>query len=136
MDALLLALQNVCSQLLPIMGVACLIFGCVALKKLAELLEAITTTVKNLGPTIKLVDQSIEKVQAPLDTVVKMSHTIDDVTDKTIDTVKQAGTYLNENVANIKSFVSEKMSKEKTAEVVEEAVEAVEEVVSEAASNE
>lgn len=118
MDALLLALQNVCSQLLPIMGVACLIFGCIALKKLANLFEALTSTVKNLSPTIKLVDQSIEKVQAPLDTVVKMSHTIDGVHDKTVDTVKQAGSYINDNMDNIKNFVNDKIQKKDKSEEV------------------
>jgi len=92
MDELLLALSNVSSQVVPIAGALALIFLCIVLNRLWKLLEAITATVKNLDPTLKLVDQSIEKVQAPLDTVVKLSHTVDDVRDKTAESIARLST--------------------------------------------
>ena len=77
MDELLLALKNVSEQLVPIFGAVALIFLCIVLNKIAKLIEEITNIVKGLDPTLRLVDQSIEKVQAPLDTVVKFSHSLD-----------------------------------------------------------
>lgn len=108
MDALLLALQNVCSQLLPIVGALALIFLCILLKKVWTLIDQITITVKSLDPTIKLVDQSIEKVQAPLDTAVKVSHTVDQVHDKTVDSVNKAAQFVNENIDHLKDAMKPK----------------------------
>ncbi len=108
MDALLLALQNVCSQLLPIVGALALVFLCILLKKVWKLIDQITVTVKSLDPTIKLVDQSIEKVQAPLDTVIKVSHTVDQVHDKTVDSVNKAAQFVNENIDHLKDAMKSK----------------------------
>lgn len=113
MDALLLALKNVSEQLLPILGAVVLFYLCIVFKKLSVLLDSLSKTVDNLSPTIKLVDQSIEKVQAPLNTAVKLSHTIDDVHDKTIDSVAKATTYINENMDDIKTYVNDKVVKVK-----------------------
>ena len=117
MDELLLALSNVSSQVVPIAGALALIFLCIVLNRLWKLLEAITATVRNLDPTLKLVDQSIEKVQAPLDTVAKLSHTVDDVRDKTAESIARLSTKTAEGTESLKSFVQEKLNK---AEVTEE----------------
>ncbi|MBE6122617.1 MAG: hypothetical protein IJ130_10310 [Solobacterium sp.] len=121
MDELLLALSNVSSQVLPIAGAVALIFLCIVLNRVWKLIEAITVTVKNLDPTLKLVDQSIEKVQAPLDTVVKLSHSLDDVHDKASESIERLSQKASENADNLKSFVQEKLNK--AEESVEEAVE-------------
>ena len=107
MDALLLALQNVCQQLLPILGAAALVFLCMLLSKLGKLVDGLTSTVKQLDPTIKLVDQSIEKVQAPLDTVSRYSHTLDKVHDKTAETFGKAVEFASENLDSLKNIGSE-----------------------------
>lgn len=120
MDALLVALQNVCEQLLPIVGAIALIFLCILLKKAWELVEELTETVKNLSPTIKGVDQSIEKLQAPLDTAVRISHTVDDVHDKTSAAIEKGAEFVNDNIGNIKDFVTDKLSKEKNFDEDEE----------------
>ncbi len=121
MDELLLALSNVSNQVLPIAGAVALIFLCIVLNRVWKLIEAITVTVKNLDPTLKLVDQSIEKVQAPLDTVVKLSHSLDDVHDKASESIERLSQKASENADNLKSFVQEKLNK--AEESVEEAVE-------------
>ncbi|HCY06365.1 MAG TPA: hypothetical protein DHS57_03615 [Erysipelotrichaceae bacterium] len=113
MDELLLALKNVSEQLLPILGAVVLFYLCIVFRKLGVLLESLSKTVDNLSPTIKLVDQSLEKVQTPLDTAVKLSHTIDNVHDKTVDSVAKATTYVNENMDEIKSYVNDKVNKVK-----------------------
>ena len=102
MDALLLALQNVSEQLLPILGAAALIFLCILLKKITALIEAVTETVKNLDPTLKKVDESIAKVQAPLDTVVKYSHSLDKVHDKTTEALTKAAAVANDSLDGLK----------------------------------
>ena len=120
MDDLLLALQNVSQQLLPILGAVALVFVCILLKKIVELVESITATVKGLDPTLRLVDKSIEKVQAPLNTAVKYSHTLDRVHDKTAETFGKAVDFASENIDNLKEFVAEKMPKEAEEEATAE----------------
>jgi len=117
MDALLLALQNVSEQLLPILGAVALIFACIFLKKLWQFFEQLTSTVKELDPAIKLADQSLEKVQAPLDTAVKYSHTLDKVHDKTNEVINKVADFASENVDNLKSQFSEKTEKTSETEV-------------------
>lgn len=111
MDDLLIALQAVCTQLVPILGAVALVFLCIALNKLGTLLVTLTETVKRLDPTIDKVDMSIEKIQAPLDTVVRLSHSVDSVQEKTAEKVKQAGEFISENKDNIKNFVTEKIKR-------------------------
>lgn len=62
MDALLADLQIVCSELLPVLGAVALVFLCIFLKKLADLMDTISSTVKSLDPTLQKVNQSIDKV--------------------------------------------------------------------------
>ncbi len=113
LDALLLALKDISVQLLPILGALVLIFLCILLKKLVNLMNSLTKTIDNLSPTLKLVDQSLEKCQAPLDSVVKLSHTVDNVHDKTIESVNKASEYMHENMHDIKNKFSEKISEVK-----------------------
>ena len=120
MDQLLLDLQNVSSQLLPILGAVVLIFLCIFLKKLWQLIESITATVKGLDPTSQQVYQSIVKVQAPLDPAVKYSHSLDKVHDKTAEAFGKAADFASENIDNLKTVVQEKLNKEEAAVEAEE----------------
>lgn len=116
MDALLLDLQNVSQQLLPILGAVALVFLCIVLKKLWGLFDQLTATIKQLDPAIKLADQSLEKVQAPLDTAVKYSHTLDKVHDKTSEVIGKAADFASEGIDNLKNQFAE-ADKEEKAEV-------------------
>ena len=93
-----------------------MIFLCIFLSKLIKLVISITKTVDNLEGTIKLVDTSLEKVQTPLDTAVKVSHTVDNVHDTTVENVKKAQEFINENMDNVKNFINEKITKENNHE--------------------
>ena len=55
--------------------------------------------------TIDLVDQSIEKVQAPLDTVVKVSGTVDKAHDATVSAVRNTKEYITKNAGDLKDKV-------------------------------
>ncbi len=117
MDALLNALYAVCVQLLPIIGAVVLVFLCIFLRKLWKLIDHASDMVVRLNPTINLVDQSIEKVQAPLDTAVKYSKTLDNVHDKTIESVNRAAETASENVEKLKDFVVDKFNRVQDAYV-------------------
>ncbi len=121
MDALLIALKDVCSQLLPILGAVVLIFLCIALKKLGLLLEAVTNKVNQLDTTVKRVEESLTKVQAPLDTAVKYSHTLDKVHDKASDVAEKIGDFAQEGMAKFQqSETVENLTKEKMEETIHE----------------
>ena len=117
MDALLEALHAVCVQLLPIIGAAVLVFLCIFLRKLWKLIDHASEMVVRLNPTINLVDQSIEKVQVPLDTAVKYSRTMDNVHDKTVESVNRAAETASENVEKLKDFVVDKFNRVQDAYV-------------------
>ncbi|MBQ1467409.1 MAG: hypothetical protein IIZ27_02920 [Solobacterium sp.] len=117
MDALLNALYAVCVQLLPIIGAVVLVFLCIFLRKLWKLIDHASDMVVRLNPTINLVDQSIEKVQAPLDTAVKYSKTLDNVHDKTVESVNRAAETASENVEKLKDFVVDKFNRVQDAYV-------------------
>ena len=119
MDALILDLANVSSQLLPILGALALIFLCVLLKKAWELIDSINATVKNLDPTIKEVEKSMEKIQAPLDTAVKYSHSLDKVHDKTSEALSKAADFASENASKLQSAVEEKFKQSDKVNTVE-----------------
>lgn len=120
MDALILDLSKVCGQLLPILLSIVLIFLCVLLKKGWNLIDRINQTVQSLDPTIKDVEKSMEKLQAPLDTAVKYSHSLDKVHDKTSQAMSKAADFASENASKLQAVVEEKFKKsevEKTMEV-------------------
>lgn len=108
MDALILDLQVVCSQFLPILGAVALIFLCVLLHKLGKLVVAITKTVEDLGPTLKKVDTSVEKIQAPLNTVARLSHSVDKMQDKTSETLEKISDFAQESIQNVKEYAQNK----------------------------
>ena len=58
----------------------------------------------------------MEKVQAPLDTVVKLSRTVDQVQDKTSEAIGKAAEFAAENVESLKTMVQEKMGAEDAPE--------------------
>lgn len=119
MDALILDLSNVSAQILPILGAVALIFLCVLLKKIWELIDTINQSVQKLDPTIKDVEKSMEKLQAPLDTAVKYSHSLDKVHDKTSEVLTKATDFASENINKFQTAMEEKMKKEDEVKVVE-----------------
>ncbi len=110
-DQFIEATRAIAEQLLPILGAIALIFLSIVLSKVSKLLGTLTQTVKELDGTIDLVEKSMEKVQTPLDTVVKFSHTMDEVHDKSYDAIKQAGVYVSENMGTVKDYFANRMGK-------------------------
>ncbi|MFV0479827.1 MAG: hypothetical protein ACK5LZ_04585 [Anaerorhabdus sp.] len=111
-DQFIESARMISEQLIPILGVIALIFLCIFLSKASKLLGTLTTTVKELDGTISLVEKTIEKAQTPLDTAVKLSHTVDEVHDKSYDAIKQASGYVVENFSTVKDYFVSKTGKE------------------------
>ena len=112
MDDFIVALRNLCNDLLPTLGAICLVCLIILLIKLIKMIGSIDSTLLKAHTTIDLVDQSIEKVQAPLDTV----GTVDKAHDATLLAVKDAKEFVVKNAGDIKdrvmAFVNEESKKE------------------------
>lgn len=107
MDAFFIALENVCREIMPILGAICLICLIILLIKLIKMVSNIDITLLKTHGTIDLVDKSIEKVQTPLDTVAKISNTVDKAHDATLQAASQAKDFISKNVLEIKEKVNE-----------------------------
>lgn len=85
-------------------------------------MDSVNVTMNTADQTVNLVNKSIEKVQAPLDTAVKISHTVDDVHDTTVETVKNIGDstkkFVEENMDTAKDYI-QTLAKKKEAEEAE-----------------
>ncbi len=116
MDAFIVAFRDLSKDLLPILGAVCLVCLIILLIKLIRVLSSVDVTLSKTHTTIDLVDRSIEKVQAPLDTVVKVSGTVDRAHDATVSAVKDAKDFVVKNAGEIKEkvieFVSDDSKKE------------------------
>lgn len=105
MDQLIQDLQIVCTQLLPIIGAVVLVFLCILLRKVWQTVDVLRKTIEGLDPTLRLVDKSIEKVQAPLDTVAKYSKTFDTVHDKTSAAIGKMTDFANDKLDSLKETI-------------------------------
>ena len=119
MDAFITSFHDLCNQLMPIFGAAVLVALLVLLIKIIKLVDDADVTLYKSHGTIDLVDKSIEKMQTPLDTVVKVSETVDKAHDATVAAVADAKEFVVKNVGEIKEKVSEIISS-KDVEKLEE----------------
>ncbi|MBQ1809888.1 MAG: hypothetical protein IKF18_02705 [Erysipelotrichaceae bacterium] len=119
MDAFLIASGDLASLLLPIAGLVALICLIVFLIRLTKLLKQIGDTLGKTHTTIDLVDQSITKLQSPLDTVVKVSGGVDRTYDAGVKAMGDMKDYVVKNKDAIK---------EKAGAVIEKTEAAIEKV--------
>ena len=87
MDALLYDLKIVAEQMIPILVVIVLIILAIALFRLGKLFSSGIDTLTSLKGSIRLVEKSLDKAQAPLDTLVKLSHTVDGAHESAVNLV-------------------------------------------------
>ena len=106
MDALLTSLSAVSLQLLPVLGAFVLIFVLVLLKKVFDLL-------KKVDKTIDQVDVTLKKIEEPLDTVVKVSRTIDFVNSAAENAVKTLAITIAKNFSFISAWIKSTLGKSK-----------------------
>ena len=105
MNTFLETLNKVCTSILPLLGAIAIIIAIVLLIELIKTVKSANTVLKKGTGTIDLVDESIKKVQAPLDTAVKVSETIDKAHDETIKRIDDAKEYLGKNAKTIKEKI-------------------------------
>ena len=108
LDALLADLYAVCGQLLPILGAVALIFLCILLRKSWKLIEELTKTVQSLDPTLRKVDKSVDKLQAPLDTEVRLSHSVDKVQERTEEAFTKVSEFAADSINSLKDYTLKK----------------------------
>ena len=111
MDAFLLAAKNLADQILPTLGVIVLVFVCVMVYQLIKLLQEIRLSLKDVGQTVDLVNESLEKAQVPLNTVVNISETVDKVQETGVVVIKEAAQYLVNNFHTLKDYLNKDKEK-------------------------
>ena len=111
MDAFIQSFSALSEQLLPILGATSLVLVIMILVKLIKIFGNLNITVDKANKTIDLVDESLDKAQAPLNTVVKVSHTVDKAYDATISAVSTAKDYVVKQALELKDKVLDDSSK-------------------------
>jgi len=99
----------------PILIAVVLVVLIIMLIKLIRVLTSLDGTVVRTQKTVDLTNDSLEKVQAPLDTVVNVSHSIDNLHKTTVDTAKKVKNTVNDGLDEIVSTVSDKIGAKKSS---------------------
>ncbi len=102
-DQLIFSLKEVSEQVIPILSAVVLILIILLLNKCIAFIGECTNRMKQLESTVQGVDKSIEKIQEPLNTAVKVSHGIDKAYDSTENALKSAATYVVSSIENLQS---------------------------------
>lgn len=106
-------------MLLPILGSVVLAVLTVFLINLVKVVKTVNGVLQKSNTTIDLANQSIDKIQAPLDTVVKISGSVDKAHDAGSRAVAEAKEYFVKNADVIKGKVSALRNKKIAVEVKE-----------------
>lgn len=120
MDAFLRSFKDLSNELLPILGAIVLVCLIVLLIRLIKVAKSVDNTINKTHKTIDLVDETMEKVQTPLDTVVKVSKTVDKAHDKTIEVYEKGKDFVVKNAEGIKNKVVSLVSDDKKEELQEQ----------------
>lgn len=107
MNEFLISLKEVSSYLLPLLGVIALILLIAVLSGLIRVVKTLDEVVKKAVGTVDLTNQSIEKVQYPLDTAVKLSASIDKAHDASAKAMAEAKDYMVRNASVFKQKAQE-----------------------------
>lgn len=106
MDAFIIAARDLANQLWPTLLVILLGLLIVLVYKLIKLISQLTDDIKPIGKILDTTSESVEKLQGPLDTVNKLSNTVDKVHD--------SGVMIAKDVAiKTKSYIDEFMENRK-----------------------
>lgn len=102
MDELLISLANFSETLIPILRAVVLLCVIILLVKIIKVMANLNVTLDKSNTTIDLLDESIEKVQAPLDTAVKLSKSVDKAYDTTVKVIDSTKDFVEKNAGDIK----------------------------------
>lgn len=119
MDAFITAAGSLSQSLLPTAGLVVLLFLIGVLRQAIRLLQKLEKTLERTDSTFTLVDQSLSKIQDPLNTVSKISQGVDSAYDSSVKVVHSAKDYVIKNKQVMKDKVSEVIDKVKHSKKVE-----------------
>lgn len=111
MDKYLQTIKEISENITPLLGVIALLIGIILLIEIIKTVKTVNKVLEKSTGTISLVDQSLNKVQAPLDTAVKISTTVDKAHDSTIEGIKTAKEFVSKNAGEIKDKVKTYITK-------------------------
>lgn len=77
LENLLISLYDISVILLPILGVVVLIVLAVLLIRIIKVVNQVPITISKVNDTIDITQQSIQKLEAPLNTIAGVSNTVD-----------------------------------------------------------
>lgn len=106
------SLKLLCENILPILGAVALIFVIILLNELIKVVKSANGALDKGTGTIEQVNESLKKVQAPLDSAVKVAGTIDKAHDATLKGISDAKDFVVKNASEIKEKVNEVFTKE------------------------
>ena len=78
-----------------------------------------TKTVQSLDPTLRKVDKSVDKLQAPLDTAVRLSHSVDKVQERTEEAFTKVSEFAADSINSLKDYTLKKEQDDVTNPVEE-----------------
>lgn len=107
MNDFLISLKEVSSYLLPLLGVVALALLIVILSELIKVVKKLNEVVNKAVGTVDLTNKSLEKVQYPLETAVKISATIDKAHDASTKALVDAKDYMVSNASVFKEKAKE-----------------------------
>lgn len=107
MNTFLEGVKEFCLEILPLLGVIALIVVTIFILELTKTIKNANNVLTKTQGTVDLVDESIKKVQVPLDSVVKVSKTVDAAHDATIKGIGEAKEFVTKNANMIKEKIDE-----------------------------
>ena len=97
--------SELCSQLLPIIGVIVLIYVILLLRKIIQFFVSMQKTMITVDSTVSVVEEQIRKLDAPLNTVTEFSQTLDNLHEMSQNAVKSALLALISNLNVIRDWL-------------------------------
>ena len=97
--------SELCSKLLPIIGVIVLIYVILLLRKIILFFVSMQKTMITVDSTVSVVEEQIRKLDAPLNTVTEFSQTLDNLHEMSQNAVKSALLALISNLNVIRDWL-------------------------------
>lgn len=94
------------AKLLPIIGVILLIALIFLVWEIIKFIKGLAKTVEQLNGTLETVDLSVNKLQAPLNTVESLSYSVDSIHIASKKAVNKSVSMITDNYGVIKDWVS------------------------------
>lgn len=120
LDELLISLYEVSRLLLPVLGVLVLIALSILLFKIIGIVNALPTTLTKVNDTIDTTNDSIKKLEVPLNTISGISSTVDMINKSATGIVGSVASYTMKNSDSIVNWAKGIFSKDEEYEFANE----------------